>query len=57
MNACLLCLAIALAITSPAGGTTLQEQIDAAARGDTIRVEAGMHDRPDRDQQAADTYR
>ena len=46
MNARLFCLAIALAITNRADGATLQEQIDAAARGDTLRVEAGVHAGP-----------
>ena len=46
MNARLFCLAVALAITNRADGATLQEQIDAAARGDTIRVEAGVQAGP-----------
>jgi nitrous oxidase accessory protein len=46
MNARLFCLAIALSITNRADGATLQEQIDAAARGDTLRVEAGVHAGP-----------
>jgi nitrous oxidase accessory protein len=46
MNARLFCLVIALAITSRADCATLQEQIDNAARGDTLRLEAGVHAGP-----------
>jgi nitrous oxidase accessory protein len=46
MNARLSCLALALALTNRADGATLQEQIDTAARGDTLRVEAGVHAGP-----------
>jgi nitrous oxidase accessory protein len=43
MNWHVLCLAIALGLTNSANSATLQERIDAAASGDTIRIEAGVH--------------
>ena len=46
MNARLFCLAIALGLTNYANSATLQERIDAAAPGDTIRIEAGVHAGP-----------
>ena len=46
MNARLFCLAIALGLTNRADSATLQERIDAAAPGDTIRIEAGVHAGP-----------
>ena len=46
MNARIFCLAIVLGITNHANSATLQERIDAAAPGDTIRIEAGVHAGP-----------
>jgi nitrous oxidase accessory protein len=39
-------IAIALSLTLNAGAATLQERIDAAAPGETIRIEAGVHAGP-----------
>jgi nitrous oxidase accessory protein len=46
MNVRLFCLAIALGLTSYANSATLQERIGAAAPGETIRIEAGVHAGP-----------
>jgi nitrous oxidase accessory protein len=46
MNARIFCLAIVLGITNHANSAPLQERIDAAAPGDTIRIEAGVHAGP-----------
>jgi nitrous oxidase accessory protein len=46
MNVRLFCLAIALGITNYANSATLQERIDAALPGDTIRIETGVHAGP-----------